>query len=147
MINGYSNNRDCVHFYINKQTCEESNIINNSQGDSGWGTMLAGSSSKIVTINKCCLIKNNDYGSGIYLFYVFSGTMYVKECRIQSGYKYANSGNFYTSYSNTEAGSECAKIYNCGANIDNNKDENKSKIVQCKVITMIASHQQALVTK
>jgi hypothetical protein len=55
------------------------------------------------------LIKNNANGYGP-LFYVGSGTMYVKECTIQSGYTYAKSGNFYTSYSNTVAGSECAAI-------------------------------------
>jgi hypothetical protein len=48
--------------------------------------------------------------------------MYVKECKIQSGYKYANSGNFYTSYSNTEAGSECAVITKCGANLGKSEE-------------------------
>jgi hypothetical protein len=143
MINNYANNQAiCIGFYNYNHLCEECNIINNSQVSSGNGIVRSNSVKTII--NKCCLIKNNEKGSGKYLFYVFSGTMEVRECTIQSGYK--NNGAL-TSYSNTVAGSECAAISKCGANLGNNKDENKSKIVQCKVITMIASHQQALVTK
>jgi hypothetical protein len=146
MINNFANYWGCIYFNYYKHTCEESNIINNSQVSSGGG-ILNNQNSAIVIINKCCLIKNNEIGSANYLIWVNDGTMYVKECKIQNGYSYKNNGAFYTSYSNTVAGSECVAISNCGANLGNNKDENKSKIVQCKVITIIASHQQALVTK
>jgi hypothetical protein len=111
-INNYAKNYCCIWFnsYIHK--CEDSNIINNSQGSSGGGILNEGSYSTI-TINKCCLIKN----SNLYLFWVNSGTMEVRDCTIQSGYSIR--GSVTTSYSNTVAGSECAAISNCGANIGN----------------------------
>jgi hypothetical protein len=90
--------------------------------------MNSNDSPKKVIINKCCLIKNN-VGTG-YLFYVNGGTMEVRECTIQSGY---NNYGALTSYSNTVAGSECAKIYNCGANIGNN-DKCKCTICDFEIL-------------
>jgi hypothetical protein len=114
VINGYANSWGCIWFYIKKYKCEESNIINNSQGSSGRGIIDTNGASAIITINKCCLINNNANNIG-YLFYS-SGTMEVRECTIQNGY--IIKGAVTTSYSNTEAGNECAKIYYCGARID-----------------------------
>jgi hypothetical protein len=122
VMDNYANKYDCIGFYNNKHTCEESNIINNSGKESN-SDILNCFNSAIVTINKCCFLNNNLFGSGLYLFWVGSGTMYVKECKIQNGYKYTiSSGNFYTSYSNTVAGNECAAITKCGANLGNTEE-------------------------
>jgi hypothetical protein len=122
MLNNYANGCTCLILYYNRETCEESNIINNSQGTTNYGTVSNNNIGydTIIAINKCCLIKNNEKGSGKYLFAVCCGTIEVNECKIQSGYKVSAAGTYsiITSYSNTEAGSECAKIYNCGARID-----------------------------
>jgi hypothetical protein len=116
-INGNANYRTCIHFYNNKQKCVESNIVNNSQNDSGYGTMLAGIFLKIVTVNKCCLIKNNEKGNGIYIFFVNAGTMEVQECTIQSGYSIR--GNVTTVYSNIEIKfeKETEGLKFCAANV------------------------------
>jgi hypothetical protein len=117
VINGNAIGYNCIWFTKSntKHKCQESNIINNSQGSS-YGTLVNYYSQEIVIINKCCLIKN----SGGYLFYVdeSTSTMEVRDCTIQSGYSIY--GSVTTIYSNTVAGSECAIIRNCGANIDNN---------------------------
>jgi hypothetical protein len=144
-MNNYAKCYKCISLWGSyKHKCEYSNIINNSHVGNR-GIVDNGESSITTTIiNKCCLLKNVANNIG-YLFYAVSGsTMEVRECTIQS--RYSIYGAVTTSYSNTVAESECASISNCGSIICN-KDENKSKIVQCKVITMIASHQQALVTK
>jgi hypothetical protein len=124
MINGYANGYICIRFCYYKHTCEESNIINNSQTSNSESTIYNSGNSPVptTTINKCCLIKNNANSKG-YLFYAYSGTtMYVKECTIQSGYTIG--GAVTTSYSNTVAGSECAAISNCGTkNVKTNEDK------------------------
>jgi hypothetical protein len=133
---GYST---CIGFQSNKQKCEESNIINNSLSRNDWGIFSNGASSTATsTINKCCLIKNKNK----YLFYVYSGTMEVRECTIQSGYSIY--GAVTTSYSNTVAGSECAAITNCGANIskeytnyENQKTEGLSDTVLSIIILIL----------
>jgi hypothetical protein len=135
IINDYANNMRCIGFYSYNHLCEECNVINNSQGKNDQGTLKNGGGT--LTINKCCLIKNNENGSGTYLFYVESGTMYVKECKIQNGYQYANSGKFYTSYSNTVAGSECAAITNCGTKNVNTKNDQ----CQCTVYDFEILHK------
>jgi hypothetical protein len=125
MMNGYANYGCCIAFWYNKQLFEENNVINNSQTSSTYSGTLANaydSPYPITIINKCCLIKNNAIGNGIYLFCVYGGIMEVRECTIQNGYSI--SGSVTTSYSNTVAQNECAAISNCGANIDN--------IEQCK---------------
>jgi hypothetical protein len=143
-MNNYAKCYKCISLWGSyKHKCEDSNIINNSHVGSRGIVDNGDSSITTTTINKCCLIKNVANKMG-YLFYAQSGsTIDVRDCTIQSGYSIY--GAVTTSYSNIVAGSQCASINNFGAN--NNKDENKSKIVQCKVITMIATHQQALVTK
>jgi hypothetical protein len=111
-MNNKANYVVCILFCYNTHKFEESNIINNSQGTSGWGIIENGfcDSSTTSRINKCCLIKN----SNIYLFYVGEGKMEVRECTIQSGYKISkSSGYFYTYYRNSVAVSECAAIKNC----------------------------------
>jgi hypothetical protein len=109
---------------------EESNIINNSQASSSSYGTIYNCHSSTVTINKCCLIKNNEIGYGKYLFYANSGYIIdVKECTIQSGYSIA--GSVTTSYSNTEAGSECAAINNCGTKNVNINKEDKCKCTIC----------------
>jgi hypothetical protein len=110
VMNNYANNYICIYFNSYKHTCEECNIINNSQVSSSWGTFECESSSPTITINKCCLINNNAIGNGIYLFFVNTGTMYVKECTIQSGYK--NNGAL-TSYSNKEISAGRKEFINC----------------------------------
>jgi hypothetical protein len=120
----------CINFWYKKHTCESSNIINNSQKSTSYGIITNAYDSPYPTtiINKCCLIKNNLYGSGLYLFYVDTSgsTMEVRDCTIQNGYSIY--GAVTTSYSNTVAGSECAVITNCGANI-NKFDKYKSENV------------------
>jgi hypothetical protein len=91
----------CIRFEYYTHKCEESNIINNSQKISSCGCVRSYSETK-VNINKCCLIKNNVNGNG-YLFYVEgSGTMEVRDCTIQSGYRISSTsgGRITTSYSN-----------------------------------------------
>jgi hypothetical protein len=121
MINDYSPYYEVVHFQNYKQTCEESNIINNSQEYTTYGTLHCCSGT--ITINKCCLIKNNEIGNGKYLFVCNSGQiMEVRDCTIQSGYSI--SGAVTTSYSNSVAGSECAAISNCGTkNVKTNEEK------------------------
>jgi hypothetical protein len=101
-MNNYDNGYCCVQFVFYKETCEESNIVNNSQGTGDQGTLNSYNSPTIVIINKCCLIKNNNKGSGKYLFYVESSgsKMEVRECTIQSGYSIK--GAVTTTYSNKE---------------------------------------------
>jgi hypothetical protein len=138
IMNNYANGYDCILFNYYKHTCEDSNIINNYQGTSSWGTLEAGSSSPVPTviINKCCLIKNNANNKGP-LFYS-TGTMEVRECTIQSGYSI--SGSVTTSYSNTVAGIECAKIYYCGARIDRS-----CEICRCSDWDIVLMHKIHLV--
>jgi hypothetical protein len=85
-MNGYAN-YECIRFHYNKHTCEESNIINNSQGTSDYGTFCNHETYKPTTkIIKCCIINNNAIGKGTYLFYATGGTMLVKESTLQKGY-------------------------------------------------------------
>jgi hypothetical protein len=84
-MNNYAYGWSLIYFINYKHKCEESNLINNSQGTNNYGT-FDNWYSAITTINKCCILNNNAIGSGIYLFYVDSGTIYVKGCTIQSGY-------------------------------------------------------------
>jgi hypothetical protein len=113
-MNNYAYYCKCILFAFYTHKCEESNIINNSEKSNGGILFTSSSPSATVTINKCCMIKNNANNIG-YLFYRGSGTMEVRECTIQSGYSIY--GAVTTSYSNTVAGSECAAIINCGARI------------------------------
>jgi hypothetical protein len=105
----------CILFYGYTHKCEESNIINNSEVKN-YVTIYC-LSSATVKIIKCCLINNNANNIGC-LFFVddSTSTMEVRECIIQNGYSVY--GAVTTSYSNTEAESQCAKIYYCGARID-----------------------------
>jgi hypothetical protein len=111
-MNNYANYHQCIRFQGYKQTCEESNIINNSQISTGGGILNDGGSSTITNINKCCLIKN----SNVYLFWVY-GIMELRECTIQK--EYSISGAVTTSYSNTEInlekGTQGLKF--CGRNV------------------------------
>jgi hypothetical protein len=108
------------------------NIINNSQGSSDRGTLPNWNS--VTAINKCCLIKNNANFKG-YLFYNSRSTIEVRECTIQNGYnKYVYSGTFKM-YSNTVAGSTCAVMKNCGANIWNNEEKIEKLFVSDETFT------------
>jgi hypothetical protein len=131
MINGYSNSYAIWFGCGNiKETCEQCNIINNSHLNSGRGIVDTNWESAIITINKCCLIKNNANNIG-YLFYS-EGTMYVKECTIQNEY---NNKGALTSYSNTVAGSECVAISNCGTkNVNTNEDKFKCTICDFEIL-------------
>jgi hypothetical protein len=116
VMNNYADYRSCLRLTYCKQTCEECNIINNSQSTNSSGTFYC-DGNPTITINKCCLIKNNAIGSGEYLFNRGNGAMEVRECTIQSGYKVH--GTVTTSYSNIEInlekGTEGLKF--CAANV------------------------------
>jgi hypothetical protein len=101
-MNNYANYYNCIAFWNNKHKCEESNIINNSQEKSDQSTIYCESSSTNTIINKCCFLKNNAIGSGLYLFRVVSSssTMEVRDCTIENGYSI--SGAVSTSYRNKE---------------------------------------------
>jgi hypothetical protein len=136
VINNYAKNFICIRFESNKYKCEESNIINNSQASSIWGTFFTYG---ITIINKCCLINNVANNKGA-LFSINSGgggTMEVRECTIQSGYSI--SGAVTTSYSNTVAGSECAAITNCGTK-NANKNEDRCRCSDWDIVLLHKIH-------
>jgi hypothetical protein len=132
IMNNYADYRECIRCFYNIHKCEESNIINNSQSDIYLGTINFYSTIN-VTINKCCFIKNNEYGNGKYLFYNTGTKIEVRECTIQNGYTIC--GVVTTSYSNTVAGSECAVISNCGTkNVNTKNDQGKCTICDFEIL-------------
>jgi hypothetical protein len=139
ILNNYASNYGCIGFENFKHLCEESNIINNYQGTSKIGTIYnsnAGSPNTII--KKCCLIKNNNIGNGTNIFFVTAGTMEVRKCKIQNGFKYGTSSDYscsFTTYSNTEEGSECAAISNVGTkNVNTNEDKCKCTICDFEIL-------------
>ena len=62
----------CLHFYSGTFNLKSSNIIENEQQDSRWGTVCTeGTSSTKLTVNECCLVGN----TGGKLFYAYSGSI------------------------------------------------------------------------
>jgi hypothetical protein len=111
IINGYSKYFGCLRFHYYKHTCDESNIINNSQETSDWGTFINHVSYIPTTkIIKCCVIKNNLNNKG-YLFCVGGGTMEVRECTIPNGYNI--SGAVTTNYNNNKISTDRKEFINC----------------------------------
>jgi hypothetical protein len=126
IMNNYAYYYICIYFNSNKHTCEESNIINNSECYDGCG-ILANYGSAVTTINQCCFIHNNDYGSGTRLFYADSGsTIEVKESTLQNT-KCGTNGAVTTISRNNKEGDVCSDITNVGPILDDDIDDDSEK--------------------